>query len=87
MGLRMKRSISEDAQAIHTRSEPQVHDPALAENDQIGPKERRRTTHQLLEPGMTMNLVPEATQESILPTENEPGKPVFLPTEQEQQDE
>ena len=46
-----------------------------------GPRERRNTQRQLLDPSAIMNLVPEATQESYMPTENEPGQPVFLPTE------
>ena len=46
-----------------------------------GPRERRNTQRQLLDPNAIMNLVPEATQESYMPTENEPGQPVFLPTE------
>ena len=76
----MKRAISEDPS--HTRSEPHGLDQVI-ENEGLQVS-KRLTTRALIDPSMVMNLVPEATQESYMLTEHEPGQPEFLPTEQQE---
>ena len=72
MASQMQCAIAEDLkEALHTRSEPRILDAEPDLQPSFGNTGK-----------LSMHFVPEMTQESL---EHEPGKPEFLPTEQQEE--